>query len=191
MSENEEIDKSKSVFDEDGKGEKVVKMNRNKEFIIDIDSVEKLLHAINYSTKKLERADAITNAEGLETQIVRLNDNIKMLILDEVPKFQKQQAEQFDKLPSEALLKNLSYEIEKISGFDKVIRKIKSWNIAVTAIVTAVITVLGMSYSKVDDMLIYEFIKRDISKSNWVLDRGAYELQTNDKNRVVFTKLNK
>lgn len=177
MSENEE--------------KQVVRLNKDKELIVDISSMESLLNAINYATSKLERADALTNAEGLEKGVRHLNDNIKMLILDEFPKFQKQQAEHFSKLPNEALLKNLSYEIEKISGFDKVIRKIKSWNIAVTAVLTAVITVAAMSYSKYDDRLIYEFIKKDVSRSNWVLDRGVYELQTNDKNRVVFTKLNK
>ncbi|MCD6257970.1 MAG: hypothetical protein J7J31_00040 [Helicobacteraceae bacterium] len=172
-------------------GDKVVKMNRDKELVIDIDSVEKLLLAINHSTKRLESADAIMNAEGLEKAVGRLNHNIKMLILDEFPKFKKEQAQQFEKMPNEALLKNLSFEISKISSFDKAIGKIKGKHIAITAVLTAVITMVGMSYTKVDDMLIYEYIKKDIYKKNWILDRGVYELQTNEKNRVVFTKLNK
>lgn len=169
--------------------EQVVRLNRDKELVVDISSMESLLNAINYATSKLERADALTNAEGLEKAVGRLNDNIKMLVLDEIPKFKKEQSQQFEKLPNEKVLKHLSYEIEKISGFEKAIGKIKGKHIAVTAVLTAVITMVGMSLSKYDDMFVYKFVKQDISKTNWVLDRAIYKLENNSGSRVVFTKI--
>ena len=93
--------------------------------VVDISSVESLLNAINYATSKLERADALTNADGLEKAINRVNSNIRILIEEQLPNFEKKQEKHFSKMPDNALLKNLRYimipdgskiEIQKIKG---------------------------------------------------------------------------
>jgi len=173
---------------------KLIKVE-GKDVKVDIKSIEDILNSINFVTKKMEEAnekinggvDAGTN-EYITTSLQIIKKNVNE-IKDEVIPINHSIDKKLDSLPSENTIKALLFEVEKLGNIEKTVKKIKSSHIFITAIVTAVVTVSALSYSKLDDAVFYNYVKSQISKNSWVLDKKIYELKQNTNTQVVFKKI--
>jgi hypothetical protein len=169
--EDKEIDYSKPLFEktDDGEGEKVVKMNAQKELVVNVENIESLLNAIEYSTNKIKDVDAIASGEALKESLQKIEEIRK-------------------NMPKQSILKSLSFEIEKLSNLDKSFSKLRGVHIAVTAALTAIITIAAMTWTEFDNKLVHNYILNGLKKENLVASKKFWKVQNSNKNRVVLIK---
>ena len=172
---------------------KLIKVEGN-DLTVSLKSIEDILNSINFVTKKMEEANEKINGgidkstnEYITNSLQLLKKNVNE-IKDEVIPVNLSIDKKFDNLPTENTIKALLFEVEKLGNIEKTVKKIKSSHIITTAIVTAVVTVSALSYTKLDDAVFYNYVKSQISKNSWVLNKKIYELIQNKNNVIVFKK---
>lgn len=176
-----------------------LKLNSDKELTVDIKNIEDLLNSIKYATIQMEKAKEALISDELDRDFSyiksRLDDVLdKQIHLREVvfENFEKDVKKSlntsFSTLPKEDTLKTLVFELNRFNKVDALLSKLNLKNTIISSIVTTVLVVGALAYTKYDDKIFANYITSQIKANNYVLAKSQFEITKNNQYSVEFRK---
>lgn len=176
----------------------VIKLNTEKELVVNVESIEDLLNSIKFASNKLKEAK-----EGLEMReidkdyaaikrsldlVLENSNNVRHL---DLPNFEKQLQRGLEGLPKEDTIKALLFEVERFQGVDVLFKKMRTRNIIISSLIAMIVTISAIGYSGMDDKVLRIYHHSQLQKTNFVLPKTQYELVSNKNGIATFKKINK
>ncbi len=179
------FDEKVTEFETEKNKEKInplVKLNTNKEIVVNIDSLQDLISTITYVTNKLEEVKGdfqpIDNDKIMKS-LKPIEDNINRLkndVHDTLENVTKQ-LKLVEPAVSENLIKSFIFELERFKPVDSIINKLKTSQIVLTIITTAIVTTGVIQYYDLTQGLNSYMIKKNIKRLNIVAPYSKYNVQ--------------
>lgn len=193
----------------------LVKLNTEKDIVVDIKSMEDLINTLNYVTKKMNESkellyksnenDEKSNLFSLETKISRFSSEIEALktrVAGNRESFQrldnnidvrltKNEEKLLEKLPKEETIKSLFFQVEKLGSIDKHFQKLKIRTIAISIVATIISTAGVLQYFDLTKSVSSYLIKNKIKKENYLISKKKYLGKKLSDGSLKFTKINK
>lgn len=183
---------------ENSEESKIIKFNKEKEIVVDLKSMEDMLNAVNYTTAKLEKAKEGLEALELQKDFEPIKQNLELILINSTnmrdlifPNFEKALNKSLKELPSDDTIKSMLFEMEKFQGIDSLFNKLKIKYLIAASLISSIITVGVIGYSKIDDEFSKAYFMKQIKEENWVVSKRMYEFKSNSNGIVVLKKINK
>ncbi len=161
--------------------EPLVKLNTNKEIVVNIDSLQDLISTITYVTNKLEEVKGdfqpIDN-EKIMKSLKPIEDNIDRLkndVHDTLENITKQ-LKLVEPAVSETLIKSFIFELERFKPVDVILNKLKTSQLVMTIITTAIVTAGVIQYFDLTSGTTAYFVKKNIERLNFIVPRKKFTL---------------
>lgn len=160
----------------------IIKINSEKEIVVDVNSIEDLLSTIKYVTTKMEEVkknfQPIEHAQIIESLEPIINNikNMKYSVDDSLASVQEQMKLMKPAIDQD-MIKTFVFELEKFKNVDSTIKKIKAKTIAFTVFVSILSTAVVIEYFDFTKSVSSFLIKKQISKQNYVIPKNNFNLQ--------------
>lgn len=183
--------------------EQVLSINKDKEMTVNIESVEELMSATIFLTEEMKKAKEGLSVANLTTDFTNVRQELKSHYdkLDtfferDFPDLVEKNQKEIKKLnlPNDEQIASLNFDIKKISNVVPALKKIKGIHIFSSIVMTTIVIISTMFFTKYDDELINRYLtynlKKEIKKENWIVPKDKYEIIRKSSNRVIFEKIN-
>jgi hypothetical protein len=198
MEENKEEQQEKQ-----SSSQQVVKINKDKEMIVNIENFEQLYASTIFLTNEVKKAkeglsvaNFTSNFGDVREDFKRLNNKINTFVDRDLPDLVEGNQKEIKKLnlPTNEQIASLNFDIKKISNVAPALKKIRGIHIIISILMTAIVIIATMFFTKYDDEIINRYltynVKKEIKKENWIVPKDGYQIISKSSNRVIFEKIN-
>lgn len=176
----------------------VIKLNTEKELVVNVESIEDLLNSIKFASNKLIEAKEGLEMREIDKDYAAIKRSLELVLENsnnvrhlDLPNFEKQLKKGLEGLPKEDTLKALLFEVERFQGVDVLFKKMRTRNIIISSLIAMIVTISAIGYSGMDDKVLRIYHHSQLQKTNFILPKTQYELVSNKNGIATFKKINK